>query len=254
MGISESRYRHLPANTELNSMIADKLLELTTTRTTWGFELCFLHMRHVLGWAFNHKRVYRIYRALKLNLRIRSHQRIKRGVPQRLSPPAAVNQVWSADFMHDQLGDGRTIRSFNVIDDHNREGLLAEGAFSMPAQAVTRYLDRLIQWRGLPKVIRADNGPEFISGHFKQWAKRKGITIWHTQPGNPQQNAYVERFNRTMRHELLNQHLFTSIEHAQLESTQWLWCYNHFRPHMSLGGKTPFQIRMMAENHSRAMP
>jgi putative transposase len=150
------------------------------------------------------------------------------------------------------LADGRTIRTFNVLDDHNREGLLAEINFSMPAQAVTDYLDRLIEWRGLPKIIRSDNGPEFISTHFKGWAERRGIVLMYIQPGNPQQNAYVERFNRTMRYELLNQCLFDSIEHAQIEATQWLWCYNRHRPHMALGGKTPFQIRSLSEIDSRA--
>lgn len=253
MRISESRYRHIPTNTQVNQMIAAKLIELTTTHNTWGFELCFLHIRNVLGWKYNHKRVYRIYCGLKLNLRIKPHKRIEREVPQRLSPPEVINQIISVDFMHDQLVDGRSIRTFNVIDDHNREGLLAEVAFSMPAQAVTHYLDRLFEWRGLPKVIRSDNGPEFISEHFQQWAKRKGIILWYIQPGNPQQNAYVERFNRTMRYELLNQHLFESIEHAQSETTKWLWCYNYERPHMSLGGVTPAQKRMMSQTHSRAM-
>ena len=107
------------------------------------------------------------------------------------------------DFMHDQLADGRTIRTFNVLDDHNREALLAEINFSMPAQAVTNYLDRLIEWRGLPKIIHSDNGPEFISTHFKCWAERLGIVLMYIQPGNPQQNAYVERFNRTMPYEYL---------------------------------------------------
>jgi len=255
MSISEARYRHAPSATEINQAIADKLIEITRTKgqTTWGFQLCYLHIRNVLGWRYNHKRVYRIYCELKLNLRIKAHKRIDREVPQALCPPDTINQIWSVDFMHDQLVDGRSIRSFNVIDDHNREGLLAEINFSMPAQTVTRHLDQLIEWRGCPKVIRSDNGPEFISEHFKQWAQRKGITLWYTQPGNPQQNAYVERFNRTMRYELLNCHLFDSIEHAQQQATQWLWCYNHNRPHISLNGRTPFQKRMMSNNHSRTM-
>ena len=253
MSISEKRYRHIPSNTEINAMIANKLIELTAANKTWGFELCYLHIRNVLGWKYNHKRVYRIYCKLGLNLRIKPHKRLERAKPQPLSPPMTIDQVWSVDFMHDQLHDGRSIRSFNVIDDHNREGLLAEINLSMPASTVTRYLDQLIEWRGLPKVIRSDNGPEFISEHYQQWAKSKGITLWYTQPGNPQQNAYVERFNRTMRYECLNQHLFESLEHAQNEATKWLWCYNHNRPHMSLGGFTPMQIRMMSKPYSRAM-
>ena len=205
MSISQARYRHVETQAEINQKIADKLTELVTTKgqTTWGFRLCYLHLRKVLGWPHNHKRVYRIYCQLNLNLRIKPRQRIQREKPLKLAVPEAINQVWSVDFMHDQLADGRTIRTFNVLDDHNREGLLAEINFSMPAQAVTNYLDRLIEWRGLPKIIRSDNGPEFISTHFKCWAERLGIVLMYIQPGNPQQNAYVERFNRTMPYEYL---------------------------------------------------
>ena len=103
--------------------------------------------------------------------------------------------------MYDNLSDGRSIRSCNVIDDHNREGLLAEINFTIPAVTLTRYLDQLIEWRGKPQFIRSDNGPEFISQHYQQWAQRKGITLIDIQPGKPQQNAYIERFNRTMRDE-----------------------------------------------------
>ena len=254
MSISQTRYRHVATQAEINQKIADKLTELVTTKgqTTWGFRLCYLHLRNVLGWPHNHRRVYRIYCQLNLNLRIKPRQRIQREKPLKLAVPEAINQVWSVDFMRDQLADGRTIRTFNVLDDHNREGLLAEINFSMSAQAVTDYLDRLIEWRGLPKIIRSDNGPEFICKHFKDWAERRGIVLMYIQPGNPQQNAYVERFNRTMRYELLNQCLFDSIEHAQIEATQWLWCYNRHRPHMALGGKTPFQIRSLSEIDSRA--
>lgn len=245
-GISETCYRHQPTQTEINQRIADKLLEITTTKgqNTWGFKLCYLHIRHVLEWSYNHKRVYRIYCKLKLNLRLRPRQRIQREQPLPLKAPKVINQIWSIDFMHDQLNDGRSVRSLNVLDDCNREGLLTEIDFSLPAQRVTRALNQLIEWRGKPAIIRSDNGPEYISHHFKLWAEQRGILLWYTQPGNPQQNAYIERFNRTMRYELLNQHLFTSLEHLQNEATEWLWCYNHNRPHMALGGKTPNQVRL----------
>ena len=254
-GISETCYRYQLTQTEINQRIADKLLEITTTKgqTTWGFKLCYLHIRHVLQWSYNHKRVHRIYCTLKLNLRLRPHKRIKRKLPLPLKAPDVINQIWSIDFMHDQLNDGRSVRSLNVLDDCNREGLLAEIDFSLPAQRVTRALNQLIEWRGKPTVIRSDNGPEYISHHFKQWAEQRGIVLWYTQPGNPQQNAYIERFNRTMRYELLNQHLFTSLEHLQNEATEWLWCYNHNRPHMALGGKTPNQVRVALKTQNQTV-
>ena len=254
-GISEKRFRHIPSNTEVNTMIANKLIELTHTKgqATWGFRLCYLHIRNVLGWKYNHKRIYRIYKELGLNLRLIPKKRLERETPQPLEVPEAMDVTWSIDFTHDNLEDGRSIRSCNVIDDHNREGLLAEINFSIPATTLTRYLDQLIQWRGKPKAIRSDNGPEFISHHYQQWAQKHGIKLLYIQPGNPQQNAYIERFNRTMRYELLNQILFESLEHAQIEATNWLWCYNNKRPHMSLGGFTPVQTRMMTLANSRVL-
>ncbi len=106
---------------------------------------------------------------------------------------------------------------------------------------ITKALNQIIEWRGKPQVIRSDNGPEYISHKLANWAAQQGITLWFTQPGNPQQNAYIERFNRTMRYELLNQSLFTTIEQAQDAATKWQWIYNHDRPSMALNGLTPIQ-------------
>ncbi len=244
--VSETCYRHIAKQSAINDKVAAKLIEITSSKgqTTWGFKLCYLYIRHQVGWKLNRKRVYRIYCELKLNLRIRPKKRIVRDKPLDLQVPSTRNKVLSIDFMSDNLSDGRAIRAFNVIDDFNREGLLNEVDFSMPASRVTRMLDQLFEWRGVPAVIRSDNGPEFISHHYRDWAEKRGIALWFTQPGNPQQNAYIERFNRTMRNELLNQHVFESIEEAQDEATEWLWCYNNKRPHMALGGKTPAQAAL----------
>ncbi len=124
--------------------------------------LCFLYLRNVKGFGWNHKRVYRIYRELELNLRIKPRKRLVRQVPEPLAAPSAVNQVWSMDFMHDQLADGRSIRLFNVIDDFNREALGIEIDFSLPSERVIRALRQIIGWRGRPKAIRCDNGPEYL--------------------------------------------------------------------------------------------
>jgi putative transposase len=131
---------------------------------SWGFGLCFLFLRNVKGFAWNHKRVYRIYRELELNLRIKPRQRIVREKPMPLAVPTAINQTWSMAFMHDQLADGRSIRLFNVIDDFNREGLAIDVDFSLPSERVVRALDQVIEWRGKSRMIRCDNGPEYISG------------------------------------------------------------------------------------------
>jgi len=109
----------------------------------------------------------------------------------------------------------------------------------MPAQRVIQSLERLIEWRGKPKVIRCDNGPEYISQALRDWAQAMDIELMYIQPGKPTQNAYIERFNRTVRQECLNLHLFDSVEQAQNITTQWLWIYNNQRPHFALGGIPP---------------
>jgi transposase InsO family protein len=143
--------------------------------------------------------------------------------PAPLSVPTSINKVWWIDFMHDQLSDGRTFRLFNVIDDFNREALGIEVDFSLLSERVIRSLDQIIDW-----------------------ANRKGIRMEYIQPGKPLQNAYVERFNRTVRNEWLAQYCFDAITEVQDFATRWMWNYNHERPNMALGGITPKQRLAMA--------
>lgn len=239
--VSETCYRYTAKRAPENDTIADWLLRLTTAYRTWGVGLCYLYLRNVKHFAWNHKRVYRIYRDLELNLRITPRRRLVREIPQPLAVPTAINQMWSMDFMHDQRRDGRSFRLFNVLDDHNREGLGIEVDLSLPAERVTRALDRIIAWRGKPIALRRDHGPEYVSQAVHVWAKARGIRLEFIQPGKPQQNAYIERFNRTVRYDWLAQHLFDSITDAQDAATAWLWTYNNERPNMALGGITPAQ-------------
>lgn len=245
-GISQSCYRYQPKLSTENELIADWLERLTTNRRNWGFGLCFLYLRNVKGYKWNHKRVYRIYCELELNLRIKPKKRIVREKPEPLLQPHKINEVWSMDFMHDQLQDGRSIRLFNVIDDFNREGLTIEADFSLPSERVIRSLEQVIEWRGKPTAIRCDNGPEYISNKLQVWAKKHDIRLNYIQPGKPQQNAYIERYNRTVRYDWLCQHLFESIEEVQDFATTWLWAYNNERPNMGIGGITPMQKMKMA--------
>lgn len=175
---------------------------------------------------WNHKRVYRIYRELALNLRIKPKKRLVRAKPQTLAVPVQMNEVWSMDFMHDQLSDGRSIRLFNVIDDFNREGLCIDVDFSLPSERMVRSLDQIIEWRGAPTAIRCElafsrhlhtvqsshNDPEYISATTAELAKKRGIRIDFIQPGNPQQNAYVEKYNRTVHYVWLANHLFETVD------------------------------------------
>jgi len=237
--ISETCYRYRCKLSDENAVIADWLIRLTQARRSWGFGLCFLYLRNVKHFDWNHKRVYRIYRELELNLRIKPKKRLVREKPDALAVPESINECWSMDFMHDQLKNGRSYRLFNVIDDFNREGLGIDVDFSLPSERVVRALNQIIEWRGKPKQLRCDNGPEYISILLANWAKENGIELKFTQPGNPQQNAYIERYNRTVRYDLLNQNLFDSIEEVQELATEWLWTYNNERPNMAIGGIPP---------------
>lgn len=244
--VSQTCYRYQPKSSSENDLIAQWLLRLTDNHRNWGFGLCFLYLRNVKGCGWNHKRVYRIYKMLELNLRIKPRKRLVRKMPEPLAVPKAINVVWSMDFMHDQLSDGRCFRLFNVIDDYNRESLGIEIDFSLPSERVMRALQQIIEWRGKPLAIRCDNGPENISGLMQEWAEKMGIELQYIQPGKPQQNAYIERFNRTVRYEWLSQYYWKDLDEVRDFATQWVWHYNHERPNMALGGFTPKQRLAMA--------
>jgi putative transposase len=141
--------------------------------------------------------------------------------------------------MSDGLSDGRKLRTLNVLDDYNREGLAIDVDLSLPSARVVRALEQIIEWRGKPAAIRCDNGPEFISSKLVNWATNNRITLLLIQLGKPTQNAYIERFNRTARHEWLDLHQFESVEHAQYLATKWLWTYNNERPNSAIGGIPP---------------
>lgn len=245
-GVSETCFRYSPRRNAENEFIADLLEGLTKAHRTWGFGLCFLYMRNVQEHSWNQKRVHRIYCELALNLRIKPRRRIKRDKPEELSVPEAPNTVWSMDFMADRLADGRQFRLPNVLDDFNREGLGIEVDFSLPAERVVRSLNQIIEWRGKPRAIRVDNGPEYISSTLMIRASTQGIALNHIKPGKPQQNAYVERYNRTVRNEWLDLYIFETIEEAQEIATDWPSNYNNERPNMAIGGIKPAQKPKMA--------
>ncbi len=179
-GVSETCYRYSPKMSNENEEIADLLVGLTNARRSWGFGLCFLYLRNVQGRLWNHKRVYRIYRDLELNLRIKARRRLHREKPDTLAMPVAPNVSWSMDFMADRLGDGRAFRLLNVLVDFNREGLGIEVDFSLPAERAICSLDRIMEWRVQPGSIRVDNGPEYISRKLIAWAERSEASIFNT--------------------------------------------------------------------------
>jgi putative transposase len=213
----------------------------------WGFPKCYKRLRH-LGYGWNHKRVYRVYTELKLNLRRKAKKRLPARQPEPLVVPAKQNQVWSMDFMSDSLYNRVRFRTFNVIDDYNREILGIDISTGMPASRVTRYLDRLAAWQGYPEKVRVDNGPEFTSTEFMHWAERHQVKIDYIQPGCPYQNAYIERFNRTYRDEVLGCYWFTNLKEVKQYTDDWITVYNTERPHESLNDMTPEDYKKANKN------
>lgn len=176
---------------------------------------------------------------MKLNLPRRTKKRVPKRIAAPLAAPATHNRIWAADFMHDALYGGRTFRTFNVLDESNREALAIEVGTSIPSARVIRVLERLIELYGKPEALRIDNGPEFTAALFEQWCQERGIARLFIQPGKPDQNAFIERFNRSYRDELLDLYVFESIVQVQLLTDEWLIAYNHERPHESLGRVPP---------------
>jgi putative transposase len=180
--------------------------------------------------------------AIEYRRRRRAKKRLPARLKQQLFQPTAPNQVWSLDFMHDSLWNGRTFRMLNVIDDFNRQVLWIETDTSLPALRVIRVLEQLKDSRGLPDMIRVDNGPEFISDKLDAWCKEHRIVLAFIQPGKPTQNAYVERLNGSIRRELLNAYIFRTLEEVREKVDEWQHDYNHLRPHKSLGYRPPIDL------------
>lgn len=208
-----------------------------------GFGLLYKSLRtHPPGCGKT--RLWRIYRELKLNRPRRGKKRLPARVREPLLVPLSRNQTWSADFMSDTLWSGRRFRTFNVIDDYNREALRIEIDTSLPAARVVRALDELIELRGKPKRLRLDNGPELISAALGEWARNQGIELAFIQPGRPTQNAYIERFNRTYRTEVLDRYIFNTLTEVRTMTEDWRSRYNRLRPHTALGDVPPARYGM----------
>ncbi len=206
-----------------------------------------------MGHHFNHKRVYRVYCRLGLNL----PRRTKRVLPKRPLAPLQVvarpNHQWALDFMHDTLYCGKRFRVLNVMDEGTRECLAIEVDTSLPAPRLVRVMEQLKGDRGLPKQIRVDNGPELVSSTFVDWCEEHDIQLVYIQPGKPQQNGFAERFNGSFRREFLNAYLFESL--GQVREMAWFWQldYNDERPHESLGNLPPRIYRQKLENSNLAV-
>lgn len=220
--------------------VIEALQELAFKHPSYGFRKLFAYLRRS-GKAWNHKRVYRVYKLLKLNRKRRGKRRLPARVKQPLTQQSLINQSWSMDFMSDSMVGNRKFRTLNVMDDCSREVLAIEIDTSLSSKRVIRTLERIIEQRGMPATIRTDNGPEFTSKDLELWSLDKGINIQFIQPGKPMQNGYIERFNRLYREAVLDAYLFFDLSEVRILTDEWIEEYNNKRPHESLGNMTPFE-------------
>ena len=222
---------------ERDREVIEALLAMSERFSRNGFWKLYDRLRRA-GKPWNHKRIWRVYRDLGLNLKRKSKPRLYRP-RQPMVAPRALNTIWTADFMADALYGGRAFRTFNVLDEGNREALAIEIGFSIPTKRVIRTLEALVALYGQPKALRLDNGPELTSIEFTAWCEDRNIQLLYIQPGEPNQNAFIERFNRSYREGVLDAYVFEQLEHVREATDPWLVDYNQERPHDSLGGVPP---------------
>lgn len=244
VGLSRGSYGSRPAN-EKDEPVQEALWALSVRHPGWGFWKLHHRLRKN-GLIINHKRTWRVYRAMGLHVPRRLKKRLPARVKQPLVVPEASNACWSLDFTSDALTDGRRFRTLNVLDDYNRQLLGVEIDFSLPAARVVQVLTRLVECHGRPAQLRTDNGPEFISARLTEWCEANAIALHWIQPGKPTQNAYIERFNGSFRREVLDAYLFRSLAHVRQLVGDWMLDYNTLRPHQALNFMTPLEFKQAA--------
>lgn len=242
-------YRPVMEGARHDAPVIAALTAVVAVHPRWGFWKCYRRLR-LDGHPWNAKRVWRVYCDLRLNL----PRRTKKRLPVRLAQPLLVvpvpNVVWAVDFMSDTLYGGRRFRTLNILDEGVREGLAIEIDTSLPAERVIRTLEQVVSWRGQPRALRLDNGPELVAERFLSWCAERSIELRYIQPGKPAQNGIIERFNRTYRTEVLNAYVFESLDQVRDISADWLQRYNEERPHDALAGVPPTRYRAHVEAKS----
>jgi putative transposase len=241
--LSTSVYRRTRVRKVDDLFLHELIIKEAENHPTWGFWKIF-HRVRMEGITVNHKRLYRLYREANLHLRRKTRKRVPLRIKQPLLQPLIPNINWSMDFMRDTLWAGKPFRTFNIIDDFNREVLNITVSKSITCKRVVDELNKLTEWRGLPQSIRVDNGPEFIAQTLRDWCDHpdRKIDLVFIQKGKPSQNGYIERFNRTFREDILDSYLFDAVEQAQEFANQWIWMYNNERPHESIQNLPPRQF------------
>jgi putative transposase len=245
---ARSSYYRAPIDwIQRDAPIREALKALLEHRPNRGFWKCRKQLKRQ-GHDWNHKRIYRIYTAMGLNLRRKAKKRLPKREHASLYVPPRPNVVWSADFVSDSLICGKRFRLFNVIDDFNRECVHIEVDTSITSRRLVKVFEQLEVSHGLPEILRTDNGPEFLGEIFVDWLREKGVILQYIQPGKPNQNAYIERFNLTMREDLLDPNLFLRVRDVREGAYWFAQEYNEERPHDSLQDMTPKEVK---ENYVR---
>lgn len=250
MSASALRYQPRP---DRNVYLRQRIVALAQRHRRYGQGMIYLKLRQA-GLVVNHKRVERLYGLEQLQIKRRKRKKIPASERQPLIRPGGPNEVWSMDFVFDRVAGGRVIKCLTVVDDATNESVVIEAEHAIGGQHLTRILDRVCSERGVPKVIRTDNGPEFIGAAMLSWAYRRGIELKLIEPGKPNQNAYIESFNGRFRDECLNEHWFTSLAHAKAVIEAWRREYNEQRPKRNLGGLTPAQYAKKLTQRVVTMP
>jgi len=221
-----------------NGALRERIVALAHRHRRHGYRMIHLRLTQE-GWAVNIKRVRRLYRQEQLMVQRRKRKKVAPGERQPLVRPSRANEVWSMDFVFDRLADGRALKCLTVVDDATQEAVTITPDRAISGAYVTRIMDAIKRSRGLPKVIRSDNGREFCGRAMAVWAHENGVALRFIEPGKPNQNAYVESFNGRLRDECLNEHWFTSLAHARAVIEEWRSDYNEQRPKKDLGGLPP---------------
>jgi len=249
VGLSRDSYRHPPEQDQATRALSAAIIDVAQSRRRFGYR----RIHDLLRPAFpgvNHKRVYRLYSAAQLA--VRKRKKAKRPINERVPLQIAqrVNEVWSMDFVSDSLASGRRLKCLTVADDFSHECVEIGVDYGISGQYVTRLLDQAAVFRGYPRIVRTDNGPEFTSRAFMAWAQSHGIRHFLIQPGRPMQNGYIESFNGKFRDECLNEHWFETLPQARATIAVWRQDYNEVRPHSSCRRMPPAKFAALHRQHA----
>ena len=241
VGLSRTTLRRVVEEEPQTLALKARIVDLAHARRRFGYRRIHDLLRRE-GINVNHKRVYRLYREAALSVRKRRRRKLVMVDRQALPVPSAPNEVWSIDFVMDALPNDRRIKCLTIVDDFTRECLDIVVDHGISGGYVARVLDAIGQFRGLPRAIRTDQGPEFTSRALDRWAYEHGVDLKLIAAGKPTQNAYIESFNGKFRDECLNDHYFNNLAHARVVIAEWRRDYNETRPHSSLGRMPPAEF------------